>query len=190
MSIAPSEFPETLTIANVDLTKAITKYEDNPKNFIAMGLFRDGKKSFKTSLVGELSTNGLYASEFGKKTSYSFGISLSEEDLEAIQKLNDTIESFINDDTWEIVNIIKDDKIYIKLKPNTKNNAFMVISNVKLNPLKFQESGLFRGQRVDVTCELGVYFNIPEKKAGITISARRLEFEVESEEPAAKKMKK
>lgn len=185
---------ENLQIANLDLSKAAAKYEDTGKGFLAMGAFRLGKSAFKTILKGELTTNGIACNEFNKTPNYSLGLQFEQEaDLEAFQKLNDFIIKFLEaqnqkPDDWELTNVVRDDRIYIKLKTNQKK-TFQVLSNVKLDPKRLQDTGLYRGQKVEVIAELGIYFNLVDKKAGITISPRRITFELEDEEPVAKKAK-
>ena len=196
-SFAPSEIvkDENLAITNLDLVKALTKYEDTGKNWLSMASIRMGKNAFKLVLNGELTTNGITVSEFGKVMSYSFGFRFSdEEDLEAFEKLNEMIIRFLDDqnqksDDWDITNLVKDDKIYIKLKTNHKK-TFQVLSNVKLDPKRLQDNGLYRGQKVEVVAEISVYFNLVDKKAGIVLGARKLTFDVEEEEPVAKKVKR
>lgn len=196
-SFSPSEAAkdENLTITNIDLIKALTKYEDNGKNWLSMGSLRMGKNAFKLVLTGELTTNGVTASEFGKVMAYSFGFRFDhEEDLEAFQKFNDLIIQFIEDqdqkvDDWDLTNIVKDDKIYIKLKTNHKK-TFQVISNVKIDPKRLADSGLYRGQKVEVIAEVSVYFNLLDKKAGLVLGPRKITFDIEEEEPVAKKAKR
>lgn len=183
VSLTPAQIVsnQDLQILNVDLVKALTRYEDTGKGFLAMGALRLGKAAFKCLLKGELTTNGIAANEFNKIPNYSLGLQFeNEEDLEAFEKLNDTIIKFLEDqnqkpEEWDLSKIVKDDRIYIKLKTNQKK-SFEVLSNVKLDPKKLQESGLFRGQKVEVVAELAVYFNLIDKKAGVTIGARRLQF--------------
>jgi hypothetical protein len=85
------------------------------------------------------------------------------------------------DDDWELTRFVKDDKLYIKLKVIDRKR-FAVLTNIKLDPKKLGDSGLYRGQRVSVFGELGVYFNLPDKKAGITFAARKLVFEKDEDE--------
>ena len=171
-----------LSVNNVDLKKAMQRYEENGKKFLLMGGFKTGKTAFKLLLEGELTTNGISVAEFDKTNFYSLGLQFDrEEDLDAFTKFNNCLIKFIGDDDWEISNLVKDDKIYLKLKTNQKKNAFEVVSNVKLDPKRPQESGLFRGQKLTVTAELGCYFNLNTKKAGLTLTVRKLNFEQEEE---------
>lgn len=187
VSLTPAQIVanQDLQISNVDLLKALTRYEDTGKGFLAMGALRLGKAAFKTVLRGELTTNGIACNEFNKVPVYSLGLQFDdEEDLAAFQKLNDLIIKFLDDqhqksDEWDLSNIVKDDRVYLKLKTNQKK-SFEVISNVKLDPKKLQDSGLIRGQKVEVVAELAVYFNLIDKKAGITLGVRRLHFTIDA----------
>lgn len=177
---------KSLRIANVDLKKSLANYEDNGKNFLAMGTFKVEKNPIKIVLKGELTTDGITSAEFNKTPSYSFGLRLeNNDDLEAFETLSDKIIDYINDgnsdDDWELTRFVKDDKLYIKLKVIDRKR-FAVLSNIKLDPKKLGDSGLYRGQRVSVFGELGVYFNLPDKKAGITFAARKIMFEKDEDE--------
>jgi hypothetical protein len=187
VSLTPAQIVKTedLQIVNLDLSKAMTRFEDTGKGFLAMGTFRLGKAAFKLLLRGELTTNGIACNEFNKVPNYSIGMQLDDqEDLEAFEKLNDLIITFLKNqnqkpEEWDLTSVVRDDRIYVKLKTNQKK-SFEVLSNVKLDPKRLQESGLFRGQKVEVVAELAVYFNLTDKKAGITVGPRRLTFETES----------
>jgi hypothetical protein len=197
ISLTPADAvsDENLQIVNLDLNKALAKYEDTGKGWLTMASLRINKSAFKLLLTGELTTNGISCTEFGKVMSYSFGFRFeNEDDLQAFEKLNELIISFLEAQNqtiaeWDITNVVKDDKIYIKLKTNQKK-TFQVLSNVKIDPKRLQDSGLYRGQKVEVVAELGIYFNLNDKKAGITLSPRRLSFDIEEEEPNPKRVKK
>lgn len=184
--LTPSQIVKSddLQIANVDLVKAFSRYEDSGKGFLAMGTFRLGKASFKTLIKGELTTNGIACNEFNKTPNYSIGVQFDDaEDLQAFEKLNELIINFLNSqnqkaEEWDLTSGIKDDRIYIKIKTNQKK-SFDVLSNVKLDPKKLQELGLYRNQKVEVVSELAVYFNLVDKKAGVTVSPRRITFETD-----------
>ena len=186
--ISPAQIADdkTLAIYNVDIKKSLANYEDTGKNFLAMGTFKIDNAPFKVVLRGELTTDGITTAEFNKTPSYSFGLRLeSNDDLEAFEHVTNKVVEFIGEtveggEDWELTRFVKDDKLYIKLKA-VDRKRFSVISNVKLDPKKLGDSGLFRGQKVTVTGELGVYFNLVDKKAGITFAARKLSFEKEEE---------
>lgn len=179
--LTPAQFTDSeVSIANVDLEKSFAKFEDNDKNFLAMGSLKANKTSVKIMLQGELVTEGISGTDFGKTTSYSFGLRLeNSEDIDAFETLNEKLADYLhnaNQKDWELSKLLRDDRIYIKIKLVDKKR-FAILSNVKLDPKKLSDSGLYRGQKVTVHGELGVYFNIPEKKAGVTFSARKVNFE-------------
>lgn len=176
--IAPSEFTSDIKITNLDLQKAVEKFTSDSKYFIAMGVLKHENKTFQTVLNSEVFTNGLISTEFSGKVNYSLGLAVSEEDVKGLEILKDVLISFLNDQSYEITNPVKDEKLYLKLKSNFKNNGFNITSNVKMNPTKFQETGIFRGQQVQVVCDFSVYVNVKEKKAGVVITPRKLTFEI------------
>jgi hypothetical protein len=134
--------------------------------------------------------------EFNKIPNYSMGLQFEEEkDLQAFEKLSDILTTFLEENLpdsegWDLNRVVKDDRIYLKLKTDPKKN-FQFTSNVKLTPKNLSDSELFRGQKVEVVAELAPYFNFKDKKAGLTINTRAIKFEVpDDEEPVAKKVKK
>lgn len=198
ISLTPANLAaqKNLKIANLDLNKSLTRYEDTGKGFIALGNFRINKNAFKLLLKGELTTNGVAVNEFNKVANYSLGIQLEEEkDLDAFEKLNDFLSKFLEEnlpdaDNWDLNRIVKDDRIYLKLKTDAKK-LFQFSSNVKLAPKSLSESGLFRGQKVEVVAEIAPYFNFMDRKAGLSITPRSIKFDVEEEEePVPKRVKK
>ena len=172
---------KTLQIAHLDVAKAIAHYEDSGKNFLVLGNFRLDKSSFKLSLKGELTTDGITVSEFNKIPNYSFGIRFDlDEDLVAMEAVSNLLADFLKangGEDWELTQPVKDDKIYIKLKTTSDKKRFNIVSNVKLDPKRVSDANLSRGQKVEIIGDLGVYCNIPDKKAGVTFSARKVIFE-------------
>jgi hypothetical protein len=181
----PAEIVENsdLKIAHLDVKKALANYEDTGKNFLAMGTFRLGKNSFKIALNGELTTDGVLVGEFNKIPNYSFGFRFENpDDLSAMETLSELLADHLkesSDDDWELTSAVKEDKMYIKLKTTPDKKRFNLLSNVKLDPKKLGDAGLTRGQKVQVIGDLGVYCNLPDKKAGVTFSVRKLEFELD-----------
>jgi len=176
----------------VDLVKAQKAFENNGKSFIVLSKFRFKKSGFKLVLSGEVSTDGIKVSTFGEgksaKSSYSFGFVLdSPEDVEAIGSFQALVDGVCPED-YESSSLIKDETMYIKLK--TKDGKrFSCFSNVKLDPKKSHEAAVYNGQKVSITAELSAWFNLEDKKAGLTLNVTKLEFEVEADEPAAKRVK-
>lgn len=183
--LSPSDIiqDKTLQIAHLDVPKAIAYFEDTGKNFLVLGNFRLDKASFKISIKGELTTDGVSVSEFNKIPNYSFGIRFDDDaDMAAMEALSNILADYLKangGEDWELTQPLKDDKMYIKLKTTTDKKRFIIVSNVKLDPKKVSEANLTRGQKVEIVGDIGVYCNIPDKKAGVTFSARKVIFEEE-----------
>jgi len=191
--LAPSDITPAKGLAlNVDLVKARSKFESNGKSIIAMANFRLKKTPFKIKMDGELSTDGINVQTFGEgknaKMNYSFGfVLLNSDDMAAFDAFQTLVDETAPED-YESSPIMKEEVLYIKLK--TKDGKrFNCFSNVKIDPKKSQEAALYNGQKVSVTAEVNAWFNVEDKKAGVTFNVTKLEFEVEDEAPPAKKVK-
>lgn len=185
--LTPAQFVKqsTVKIANCDIKKALAKFEENGKNFLALGTFKSDKTNIRTMLKGELISDGISSIEFNRVPSYSLGIRLeNDEDLEAFEEFNNILSSTLAEagcEDWELTNVLKDDKVYIKLKVVDKKR-FAILSNIKLDPKKLRDAGIYRGQKVTVFGEMGIYCHLTDKKAGVTFNARKIVFEEECEE--------
>lgn len=185
--LSPAQFSKhsSIKIANFDIKKSLAKYEENGKNFLALGTFKSDKTSIRTMLKGELISDGISSTEFNRVPCYSIGIRLdNDDDLEAFEEFNNILSSTLAEsgsDDWELSNFVKDDKVYIKLKLVDKKR-FAILSNIKLDPKKLRDAGIYRGQKVTVIGELGIYCHLTDKKAGLTFNARKIVFEEEVEE--------
>lgn len=193
--VAPSAIAESIdqvSFTNLDMEKAILKFENDPTKFLILGNLKLEKHSVKVSLTGEMVANGLLVSEFDGKKNFSLALTLDEtDDLEGLEKISEKLISMIPDsDEYSFSSFVREEKLYLKLKLGNDKKSFMVKNNLKLNPNKMENTGLYRGQRVDVVGEIGVYVNIKDKKAGLTFTPRKIQFEVDFEEPATKKQKK
>lgn len=192
--VAPSVIAESIdqvSFTNLDIEKICSKYEQDDSKFLFMGNLKLKKQNVKVSLNGELAANDILVSEFDGKKNFSLALTLDEtDDLEGLEKICEKLESLIPNPDWTFSTPVRDEKMYLKLKVASDKKSFQAKNNVKLNPNKMENTGLYRGQRVDVVGEIGVYVNIKEKKAGITFTPRKIQFEVDFEEPVAKKQKK
>jgi hypothetical protein len=65
--------------------------------------------------------------------------------------------------------------LYLKI-PYEKDK-FTVRSNVKLNMKKPEAADLYRGQSTAAECELGAWYNVSQKKAGVFLKLARVDFE-------------
>ena len=185
----------TLKLTGVDLASATKRFSTDPSKMISIAEFKLGKSAIKAQLQGSLSTEGIKSHEFDKITRYTIGIKLDEEDEEAITSILTKIEEFTKSNSpeeWEILNPIKDQVIYLKLKTDFKKKSFQLKSNLKLDPRKLEDQPLERGNDVAANLTLQAYFNLKDHRAGLTFTPTSMSFQVEEEEqlPVLKKHKK
>ncbi len=177
---------------NFSYDKIKTKYENHgEKARLAMAKFRYEDKPVKFVVEGRLSTHGINVSEFGegknKRAVYSFGfVADDEDDFHAtLDTLADSLLTVIpkcDREEFEVLKLVKDDKIYVKLKPAEDKKSFITKSNVPLNPRKIQDAPLSQDQRVKLQVELGAYFNLADSKAGLMLTPSRVDFLDEDDE--------
>lgn len=175
---------ENVSFANLD---SIASGEKS----LYVGVLKNSNKVPKITLDGEIESEGFLVNEFDKVKNYSLPITLEESDeLAALEKLSEHFSSMIPDsDDYTITTPARDEKIYLKFKLARDKKNFVARNNLKLNPNKIENTGIYRGQKVQVLGELGYYVNTKEKKAGLTFTLRKIFFEVD-EEPVLKKQKK
>jgi hypothetical protein len=179
--------PHIAAVAQIDGTysKAKSQFEKNEKR---PTLYMDYKLDGKTATVkitGETTTkDGIAVNKWKKETKYSIGLRLSEEDQKAIIDLS---SSFIAQTglppNFRVTTPLKEDLIYLNLKPKTDKKSFDNVTtsdNIKLDPKKPDQSGLSRGDAITVTIELGAYINMESDdngndNAGIYFKLRHIE---------------
>lgn len=193
--LTPSEIVNSITdvsLTNFDFEKATNRFKRDESKFLALSLLKFKRNTAKVILTGELATGGVMVSEFENKSkAYSIALTLDQiEDHQAFEELEDYLQKQIPDGDYSLSSPARDERLYVKLKPAKDGKSFSVKNNLSLNPAKSENSGLYQGQKVEVTCQIGVYVNLKEKTAGLTITPLNIKFEVDVEEPPAKKQKK
>ncbi len=149
----PTEISELETLnVSQDLQKGLKKVADSDDLFMAVGRIKNGRNSLRALISGEVSTEGINCSDFSDRKYFSFGIELTgEEDVSCIEHLDKQVEEALTANNltgYEVLSLVKDDKIYIKLP--AKKNKFTTRSNIKMEPKKYEDSGIFRGQEVSI----------------------------------------
>tara|TARA_R110002126_G_scaffold78877_4_gene196192 strand:- start:5551 stop:6144 length:594 start_codon:yes stop_codon:yes gene_type:complete len=193
MTLELSKLP--LAIHKIDLVKSGALFEKKPEKKIAMGTIKAEDKAFSWDVTGDMCTQGINDAEFGegknKRTNYSIGLTLEEQDQEFIQKCLDVLTSFCNDndaEDYEIVDPVKDsDMLYVKLKTDRSGKKFLFKSNTKITPKNYSE--VANCARVNVVLGMNVYFNLDEKKAGVSFNTEEINFDPEDDAPPMKKTK-
>ena len=179
--IKPEDFVTTPSVTlDFDYDKIAKKYETKPEKFLYVVDWKQEKSRLQIIINGELSTNGIAVNEFlnnGKKVAnYSLGIRLEDAAIESIQLLNVKLASYFPPN-FEFTDSLKDDIIYLKLKPQPDRKSFGVISNVKLDPKKIGETPISAGTTVSITCDVSAYVNLNDYKAGIVYKIAEINFE-------------
>ena len=166
-------------------SKARQQYAKNGKSKITVEKYRLGKAPLRFYVEGRVTTNGINVSEFGegknKKQVFTLGF-LADEDEEfhgLLNAMNDSLLEYIDEDErdeYTLNQIVKDDKIYLKLKMAKNNKAFDLQTNVVLNPKRIRDADISQDQMVGLTAEIAAYFNLEDQKAGLTITPISLHF--------------
>ena len=187
-----------------DLSLNEVTFEQKGKSFIQMADFITADDTFELELNGKTSTEGINEAKFGtgkaRKIAYSLGlIPDSSDDVEGLDLLKAKVVASLPEG-WEYSEIFKEEVIYLKLKTTKDGKRFTNHSNVKIDPKKVTSAPLSRGQTVVATVEPKAWYNLADKKAGISFNVINLEFEeitqpakklksVEESAPSAKKIK-
>ena len=173
---------ETLSVGNPELKKAFKKFDSNPSAFLLAGSLKLGKSTFRTNFNGTITTNGINCMEFDKKQHYSLGFSfLNESDTEDFEKFEAPLYAYLLSlclDDWTVTTPLKDDKIYFKLK--YKKRALNAKTNIKVDLKKLDDLDVERNQKVQVIATASYYFNLKDRKAGISMDVQRINFTLDS----------
>lgn len=168
---------EDLTI-RLDFEKESARYEKNHEKFLSIAKIRSGKKTVTFEIEGEMCTSGITCTDFGtekkKRLVYSTGVIVDEEETESFNKLYVLLEDLCPEG-WTIVEPLKDDKFYVKIKADDSGKKFSCKSNLSITPKKFSEAADATNLLIKGT--VGVYLNFEETKAGLTFTPIQLLFD-------------
>lgn len=179
-----SEIPSKAISTQIDLARALSDAKSSEKPMVFTDMVVD-KKPIVAKLKGYLTTDAIQVSQYGH---HSIGFSFCEsEDLELFQKLSEVLDTISELRGWELGDLVKNDRLYLKLKH--KNNRYLVRSNVKLEPKKAENAPIYRYQNVDVDVEVKAWFNVADKKCALYLEVRSLYFEKDSP-PSPKKSRR
>lgn len=183
-----TDFSE-LSLGNFNVATKAALYEKNqPKNFLSASAFKLNKRPLVISFQATVSSNQILVSEFDNSESYSLPVELEDDEQLAIlsrfsDALGEHLEEVLDDsDAWTLTEIVKDDKIYLKVKfaKNQKTPTFK--SNITINNKKIQDTKIFQGQKVTVTANVNFYFNFATQVAGASLALQSLIFETNEDE--------
>lgn len=175
---------DSITFTNIDSIS-------NGAKTLYIGALKQDKRVPKVVISAEVESEGFLVNEFDSVKNFSLPITLDESDeLQSLDKLSEKLSTLIPDsDNYSITTPSRDEKMYLKFKLSKDKKNFIARNNLKLNPNKIENTGIYRGQKVEVVGELGYYVNVKDKKAGLTFTLRKISFELD-EEPVFKKQKK
>ena len=156
-----------------------------------MVFLKNGKKPFKATIKGTLATDGINVKSFGKDTNYSFGFAPEEQDIEALNEIQKRAESEMKKGgftDFEFSELVRDDdRMFIKLPLDGTKKKFTVKSNVKLDLKKLDDLDLYREQGIEMVADIGIWYNIGDKKAGVYVKPTKINFEQDEQPPAKKR---
>jgi hypothetical protein len=167
-----------VTYPTLDIQAFTRIFESNEKKFMQMIPARCEDRSLFIHLRGEV-TGSIFCSKFTDKTTYSLGVTLNATDKSVLDTLCEEFSNIVKEDTpfgsdtYTLKNLVKDDRIYLKLKVG-KNGKFSFFSDIKMNAEKIDEVELVRGQPVDLELGVSCYVNVREKTAGLVLDLLKL----------------
>lgn len=166
---SPSKIQTSKVTAVADLATLLASPDTE---MVFTDLLYDGKP-FCLHLQGTLAGDAIQASQFGPHT---IGFNFEDPTEEgAFERLTDVFDNFdAVDSNWKINNMLKRDKLYIKLK--VKNNKYAVRTNVKLNPKNYANAPLHKYGGIDVYAELKAYFNTEKQETGFYFDISKIDF--------------
>lgn len=139
------------------------------KKIVVEDYLYDGS-GLSLNLVGLMTGDSISVSTWGQ---HSLGFSFTDDkDLEALIKL---IEGFaVPSPEWTVTNPVKNDRLYLKLK--TKNNQYVMKSNIKLNAKKPETAPLGRYQQIEAQVDVKMYYSLENKTCGFYLDLFNLHF--------------
>lgn len=127
-----------------------------------------GKTPAKFCIVGELVSDGIVHSE--EYNNYNIGI--VPEDVDGIDSLLTSIAALQLPDDFEIVEPIKNDILWVKLR--VKKGVLLTKCFCKVNLKKPEEAPLHSGEIIKLLGTYKVWINFESKKAGIYFQIERI----------------
>jgi hypothetical protein len=171
-----------LTLGSFSFEKKLASFESKPSNFLASTAFKLDKKPVNITFPAILISDRIYCSNEYKTESYSLSVELEDDQLLDQFSEISTIIADIVGDGWTQTEIVKDDKIYLKIKFNKNGKSPLFKCNVPMNSKKLSDVNIYQGQKVQVSASLKAYFNFEAKQCGSTIAISELLFEQQEPE--------
>lgn len=175
-----------LTLGTLDLQHKTNIYESTaPKNFLCTGHLRTDNIPVVVQFEALLTANTILVSEFDNREAYSMPVELvNGDELEVVSRITEPLVNALktqleNADEWVIKELLRDDKIYLKIKFAKNQKSPLCKTNVAMNAKKIHDAKIYQGQKVTVTAALNYYFNFVDNSGGVTLSVISLDFEID-----------
>lgn len=182
VTIQPADIEtKNLSFYKFDAKAKKDLYAENQKTFIVNPRFRYENQPLAVTLRGEIAGKGINVATFSKKATYSVGVIFDDEtQLEGLGDVQDWYEKYLSEigafEEYEIIDLVREDRIYLKLKVDDEGKRFLFQSNQKLNPKRVEDSTVYQGMTVEAICDFGVYINFDTKKTGLNFTVKEINF--------------
>ena len=168
---------DQLNLGSFSLEKKHLAYQNKSTAFLSAAAFKIDGKPVSITFPATLLSDRIYCStEYGPE-SYSLSVELEDDHLiNQFSEISNIVSNLVSDD-WTITEIVKDEKIYLKIKFVNNGKTPLFKCNIPINAKKLNDVNIYQGQKVQITASLKAYFNFNTETAGATIAISRLEFE-------------
>lgn len=167
-------------LGNFDFAKKSAKAEQKSMVF---EFFKKDGKFFNYVFKASVASGSIICSQFDGNANFSMVVNTtSDEDVQFLEKINDIVAGAIPDSgSWNATTILKDDsKIFLKLKYGDKKSlALKASSNLDINLKKPMDVKIYQGQEVEVTCQLGFYYDFNAQTYGASLTPVNFKFDIE-----------
>jgi len=172
-----------ISFGNFHIVKKSDLFETDPKYYLVSAAFKYEKRPLTITFEGFVASDRILVSEFDKVESYSLPIEFEDDEkLELFSKFSELITSEIEgnlsaSEDWNLTEIVKDDKIYLKIKFGKNEKTPILKSNIPINNKKLSDTNIYQGQKVKVTANVNFYFNFATRVGGASLNIKALDFE-------------
>ena len=167
--VTPSELKGKISKLKTDVIKEAKKGKD-----LKMEQLRIDENAFCLEIDGEVTTNGILVSnEYG---THSLGFKFNDDDdKEGFEELNSVFDDLKGIEDWNVKDVLRDDVLWLKLKPKKDKNSYKFNSNMKMSPKKPQDAMISAFQNIRVIVEVSAYFHLKNKFCGISLAILSLD---------------
>jgi hypothetical protein len=182
VTIQPADIEtKHLSFYKFDAKAKKDQYEEKQKTFIVSPRFRYDNQPLAITIRGEIGGKGINVATFSKKAAYSVGVVFDDEtQLEGLNAVQEWYTSYLSDlaifEDYEVVDLVREDRIYLKLRVDDEGKRFLFQSNQKLNPKRIEDANVYQGMNIEALCDFGVYINFETKKTGLNFTVKEINF--------------